>query len=77
MHLQQAWFHEYLAHQVAMSTTFLAVPQKQVGHFPDGQLPPHESAKATTKTKKNAISIFISFYINRLLLSMEILYKDD
>jgi hypothetical protein len=35
---------------------FLVTPQKQVGHFPLGQFPPHESAKAIdAKTKSTKI----------------------
>jgi hypothetical protein len=40
MHLQLAWFQEYLEHQVEISKTFLVEPHGQDGQLPPGQLPP-------------------------------------
>ena len=44
---------------MAMSTTFLVVPQGQDGHFPEGQLPPQESANVRVTTKRRSKSAFI------------------
>jgi hypothetical protein len=41
---------------------FLVVPQKHLGHFPEGQLPPQESANASA-TKRRTIKIFINYRI--------------
>jgi hypothetical protein len=48
MHLQHAWLHEYLAHHVLISKTFLVVPQGHEGQVFEGQLPPHVLAKIAT-----------------------------
>lgn len=59
MHLQHAWFQLYFEHQVAMSCTFLVVPQGQEGHFPEGQFPPHESAVTKPMMNKARIKYFM------------------
>ena len=67
MHLQQDWFQEYFAHQVAMSRTFLVEPQWQVGHLPEGQFPPQLSARARVMRKTMTMAFislqeFLSIY---------------
>ena len=65
MHLQQAWFHEYFAHHAPISYILLVYPQKQVGHLPDGQLPPQLLAVTNPKPiipKSNAF-MFNFYYI--------------
>lgn len=48
MHLQQDWSQLYFEHHAVISCMDLELPQKQVGHFPEGQFPPHESERAKT-----------------------------
>ena len=64
MHLQQAWFQLYLAHHPEISAMFLEVPHGQLGHFPLGQLPPQESAKARAKMRQMRTMSFMYRKIN-------------
>lgn len=75
MHLQQAWFQPYLAHQVPISTTFLEVPQKQVGQLPDGQFPPQESARITSTSTLRIRSLFIGYVIKIMAMVLSVAFS--
>jgi hypothetical protein len=64
----------YLLHQAAMSTISLVCPQKQFGHLPVGQLPPHVSLLDIDTSK---VVIIKANNIEALLILFNLLLHKD